>query len=101
MFTPARIKREALRAVNRIRAEYGAEPLTKLPRGRKCRAQLCPIARALPADKLPADTFPPYVYVSGSSIVLGNATRHTPVAIRRFVAAFDFGDFPELELPEY
>lgn len=90
-YTPARIKREALRAVNRIREADGEVPLTKLPCGVPVDPCKCPISRALTyGDDV--------TLVTHSLISTPDRTREfkTPAALARFVRAFDSRELPEL-----
>ena len=92
-YTPARIKREALRAVNRIREADGQEPLAELPCGNPGKAAACPIARALTYGDV-GDV----ALVSRARITYFRTDREikTPVALARFVCAFDANKLPEL-----
>lgn len=64
--------RRVLRALNRVRAEHGFEPLDRLPKGHPGAWTRCPVSRALS------------VMDYGGPIV------------DRFGERFDAGDFPQL-----
>lgn len=83
--------------VNKVRLEYGMEPLTELPRGYRSKASSCPIARGL-SNGWKAET-------SGGTTVMTKKrlfrrkeekiVEH-PNFVFRFVFDFDAGRYPEL-----
>lgn len=61
--TPTKREQRVLAYVNRLRAELGLTPLTRLPNGRRYEYASCPIANALSAGRLRGE-------VEGDSIVV-------------------------------
>ena len=90
-YTPDRIKCEALRAVNHIREADGQEPLTAMPCGNPGDVAACPIARALTyGDDVALVTRARIQYLYADREI------KIPMALARFVRAFDARELPEL-----
>ncbi len=99
------IKADALAFVNRLRTACGEDALTALPKGRREDATDCPIAvalRPLAADRLVTVDA---VWIEGLNdraeeelLDYCEGQGRTPQVVDRFIAAFDGGGFPELEL---
>lgn len=80
---------EVLREVNRIRTARGGDPIYELPKGARCHAFSCPLARGIGDDCGVGSTTYDF---------LGVAAGPLPWVLIEFRQAFDAGDFPELEL---
>ena len=85
------LKAAALEAINDLRAEYGRDPLTVIPRGRRQDPEQCPVQQAL-AD-CGVTEVDELGYYEGD-----DAYSDLPPILRQFVAAVDDGGFPELEI---
>ena len=79
---------EVLRAVNRIRAALGADPIYELPRGRPALepASTCVLQRAL--EDVGVSSID-YRYARGKSVEIEHG-------LGSFICAFDAGKYPEL-----
>jgi hypothetical protein len=107
------LRNNVLHLVNAARRELGLPPLEQLPRGLRASAAHCPIALALDqkAEVLPkAAAVPGHDRETASALARAWRTQAQldehygvwfvplPEALRRFVADFDDGNFPELEV---
>lgn len=81
-----------LRDINEIRKSFGKTPLREIPKGDHT-YRSCPVARGIESINLEDGVVSDTWYHAGSCGSL------SPV-LRRFVADFDAGEFPELELPQ-
>lgn len=76
--------------VNEVRSDRGMKPLEAMPPGLPCQPFCCPVSAALGG----ALVLPETAALPGAAEPLA-----LPAPVRAFVAAFDVGAFPQLEVP--
>jgi hypothetical protein len=106
------LRNNVLRLVNAARRELELPPLEQLPRGLRGNAACCPIALALDRRAqilLKAAAVPGHDQKTASALARASQTHAQlderygawfvplPKALRRFVADFDGGSFPDLD----
>ncbi len=99
----AEIKQAAFNEVNHIRGLIGLEKLKELPKGQRQVACDCVIARALDLvscgySSMNFKDVAAARRLKEAGYTTSFRTVETPEALARFIACFDRGDFPELEL---
>ena len=88
---------DVLAAVNTIRELWGAPTIAEIPPGRRACPFNCPLASALSTDEYNCEVAQRlYRCVPGTHRSVRIYER--PVILRDFIAAFDQGEYPELEL---
>jgi hypothetical protein len=87
------IERDALHEVNRFRALACLPRLSRLRKGKRKLAHNCPIARSLPPGGSAGPMFVNFWLNPGTP-----ARFAAPMAIAKFIYAFDAGKLPHLEL---
>jgi hypothetical protein len=83
--------KRVLAYVNRLRAELGESPLDALPRGVCGKAEICPIANALPK---PASVDVSGIYVYENDV--WECVAEPPAYVVDWIRSFDDGRYPEL-----
>lgn len=97
-------KREVVKIVNKIRRELGLKSIRKLPLGKRKRLTMCPIAEGIKMDGGPTK-----VSVGGSRRAVFTPLKPLGLQITpqeenllyKFMAQFDRGEFPELDITKY
>lgn len=88
---------DTLAWVNEVRSKYGLSQLGALRRGTRREACDCPIAKSLlggPFKQLTVGRSDFYAW-DGATLV---ADGLFPIAVQEFIAAFDGGEIPELDM---